>query len=62
MGLGFIKAGHVPHSDYVYFKAISKSLTLMKINRNLNRLRGSYKKLYGIKSIILALKLYRGDI
>ena len=52
-GLGCIEAGRVPHIDYVYCKAISKSNTLMKFHRNCKRLRGSYKKLYGIKCIIL---------
>ena len=34
MGLWCIKAGHVPHIDYVYFKAISKSNMLVKFDRN----------------------------
>ena len=34
MGLGYIEAGRVPHSDYVYLEAIFKSNTLMKIDRN----------------------------
>ena len=36
MELGYIEVGRVPHSDYVYLEAISKSLsnTLMKIDRN----------------------------
>ena len=34
MELGYIEAGRVPHSDYVYLEAISKSNTLMKIDRN----------------------------
>ena len=45
-GLGYIEAGRVPHIYYVYCEAISKDNTLMKIDRNLKRLRGSYKKLY----------------
>ena len=52
--LACIKAGRVPRSDYVYFKAISKSLTLMKIYWNWKRLRESYQKLYDIKCIKLA--------
>ena len=52
----------MPHIDYVYCEAIFKSNTLMKFDRNLKRLRGSYKKLCDIKSILLALKLYRGGI
>ena len=39
-GLECIEVGRVPHSDNVYFEALSKSLTLMKFNRNLKRLRG----------------------
>ena len=31
----------------------------MKFNLNLKRLSGSYKKLYDIKCILLALRLYR---
>ena len=54
-GLGCIEAGSVSHIDYVYVKAISKSNSLMKNNRNRKRLRGSYKKIYGIKCIILGL-------
>ena len=53
-GLGCIEKGSVPHIDYVYVEAISKSNALMKFHRNLKRLRGSYKKLCGIKCIILA--------
>ena len=34
MGLGYIEAGRVPHSDYVYVEAIFESNTLMKIDRN----------------------------
>ena len=30
MGLGYIEAGHVPHSDYVYFEAISKGHTVVQ--------------------------------
>ena len=52
-GLGCIEMGRVPHIDYVYVEAISKSNALMKYHRNCKRLRGSYKKLYGIKCIIL---------
>ena len=33
-GLECIEDGHVPHTDYVYFKVISKSNTLMKFWRN----------------------------
>ena len=44
----------MPHIDYVYVEAISQSNALMKFNRNCKRVRGSYKKLYGIKCIILA--------
>ena len=61
-GLGCIEAGRVPHIDYVYCEAISKSNMLMKFHRNCKRLRGSYKKLCDIKSILLAFKLYRGGI
>ena len=53
--LGCIEVARVPHIDNVYVKAISKSNSLMKFDRNRKRLRGSYKKLYGIKCIILAL-------
>ena len=49
-----IESGRVPHIDYVYVEAISKSNALMKIHRNRKRIRGSYKKLCGIKCIILA--------
>ena len=45
----------MPHIDYVHIEAISKSNWLMKFDRNLKRLRGSYKKIYGIKCIILGL-------
>ena len=51
-GLGCIKVGRVPHSDYFYFEAISKSN--MKIEM--------LSVLYDIKCIILALKLYRFGI
>ena len=34
MGLRCIEAGRVPHIDYVYVKAISKSNALMKLERN----------------------------
>ena len=61
-GLACIKASRVPQTDYVYFEAISNSNMLMSYDRNLKRLRGSYKKIYDIKCIILALKLYRGGI
>ena len=33
-GLNYIEAGRVSHIDYVYFKAVSQSKTLMKIDRN----------------------------
>ena len=61
-GLGCIEAGRVPHIDYVYCEAISKGNRLMKFDRNLKRLKVSYKTLYDIKCIILALKLYRCGI
>ena len=61
-GLGCIEAGRVPHIDYVYCEAISKRNTLMKFHRNGKGLRGSYKTLCDIKSILLALKLYRRGI
>ena len=61
-GLGCIEAGRVPHIDYVYCEAISKSNTLLQFHRNLKRLRGSYKKLCDIESILLALKLCSGVI
>ena len=51
-GLGCIEVGRVPHVDFVYFEAISKS------NMKIERLR----VLYDIKCIILALKLYRFGI
>ena len=54
-GLGCFEVGRVPHIDYVYVEAISKSNSLMKLDRNWKRLRGSYKNLYGIKCIILVL-------
>ena len=57
-----IEAGRVPPIDYVYCEAISKSNMLIKFDRNLKMLRGSYKKLCDIKSIRLALKLYTGAI
>ena len=41
-------------TDFVYFKAVSKS--------NWKRLRWLFEKLYDIKCIILALKLYRDGI
>ena len=53
-GLEYIEAGRVPHIDYDYVEVISKSNALMKFDRNLKRLKGSYKKLCGIKCIILA--------
>ena len=61
-GLGCIEAGRVPHIDKIYCEAISESNKLIKFHRNSKRLRGSYKKLGDIKSILLALKLYRGGI
>ena len=61
-GLGCIEAGRMPHIDYVYCEVISKSNTLRKFDRNLKRLRWSYKKLCDIKSILLALKQCRGGI
>ena len=33
-GLVCIEAGRVPHTDYVYFEAISKTNMLIKIDRN----------------------------
>ena len=48
------KQVRVPHIDYVYVEAISKSNALMKFNRNYKRLKGSYKKLCDKKSILLA--------
>ena len=60
--LGCIEEGRVTHIDYVHCEAISESNTLMKFDRNGKRLMGSYKKLCDIKSILLALKLYRGGI
>ena len=53
--LGCIEASHVPHIDYIYVEAISKSNSLMKFDRKGQRLRESYKKLNGKKCIILAL-------
>ena len=44
-GLDCIEAGRVLHTDYIYIEAVSKSNTLMKLDRNLKRLRASYKKL-----------------
>ena len=61
-GLRCIEADRVPHIDYVYCEAIFKSNMLMKFHRNCKRLRGSYKKLCDIKSILLALKLNRDGI
>ena len=61
-GLGYNEAGRVPHSDYVYLDAISTGNTLLKFNGNRKRLRGSNKKLYNIKCIILASKLYRSGM
>ena len=55
-GLVCIEAGHVPHIDYVCFKAVSKSNTLKKIDRNSKRLRGSYKKLYDKKMHSIGFK------
>ena len=49
-----IEKGRVPHMDYFYCEAISKSNTLMKFDRNSKRLKGSYKKLCDIKSILYA--------
>ena len=54
-GLGCIEMGRVPHIDYVYVEAICNGNSLMKFDRSLKRLRGSYKKLYGITCKILAL-------
>ena len=51
--------GRVPHFVYAYFEPISISNMLMKFNLNWKRLRGSYKMLYDIKCIPLALRLYR---
>ena len=48
------RMGRVPHVDYVYVEAISKSNSLIKFDGNGKRLRGSYKKLYGTKCITLA--------
>ena len=45
-GLVCNEAGRVPHSDYVYFKAVSKRLTLMKFNRNIKRPRGRTLRRY----------------
>ena len=63
-GLWCIKAGHVPHIDYAYFEAISKSNMLVKFDRNWKKLRVSYKKLYDIKCVIFALNctvvVYKG--
>ena len=42
-GLVCIEAGRVPHTEFVYFEAISKINTLMKFDRNGKRLRGSHK-------------------
>ena len=33
-GLGSMEAGRVPHNDYVYDEAISKSNALVKTDRN----------------------------
>ena len=60
--MGCIEAGRVPHIVYVNSEAIAKSNTLVKFERNRKGLRVSYKKLCDIKSILLALKLYRGGI
>ena len=61
---GLYGAGRVPHIDYVYFKVVSKSNALMKIDQNWKGMSGSYKKLYGIKCIILSIScsevVYRG--
>ena len=32
--MGSIEAGRVPHNDYVYVEAISKSNSVMKFDRN----------------------------
>ena len=53
---GCFEACRVPHIVYVYVEAISESNSLMKFDQNRKRLRGSDKKLYGIKCIILALR------
>ena len=47
--------GRVPHVDYVYIEAISKSNSLIKFDGNWKWLTWSYKKLNGIKCISLAL-------
>ena len=52
----------MPHIDSICSEAISKSNTLLKFGRNWKRLKGSYKKLFDIKSILLALKLYSDGI
>ena len=54
-GLGCIEASRVPHIYYVYLKALSKSNTFMKFDRNWKRLRVSFKKLFDIKCIIFPL-------
>ena len=47
-GTSCIEVGRVSYTDFVYLKAISKSNTLMKFDRNGKRLRWSNKKLYNI--------------
>ena len=54
--------GRVPHTDYVYLEAIFKSNMSIKFGRNWKTLSGSYKKLYDIKRLLLALKLYSGGL
>ena len=61
-GMGCIEASRVAHTDYFYFEAISESNMLMKFARNLKRIMEPNKKLYDLKCIILAFKLYRGGI
>ena len=33
-GWGYFEAGRVPHTDYVYFEALSNGNTLMKVDPN----------------------------
>ena len=60
-GLGCMKmVVYLILTMFVYLKAIPKSNGLMKFDLNRKRLRGPYKKLYGITCIILVLVIYKG--
>ena len=55
-----IKVGRVSHTDYVYFQAISKYID--EVWSKLKEAEVVVSEVIRHKSIILALKLYRGGI